>query len=131
MDALAYLTDPHTVRALRAVAWVMAALVAIDSVGIIMSAREQPAHKPKGSAAAWLVLSMGVLIAFTILLDTRAPLVGQDSPMRDKLAIVILYAGIIGGSALRAIVRAKRPGLTISAAAGMLAGALFFAGLAP
>ena len=86
-------------RGLRAIALVTGILVAIDSVGVLLCARENPPHKPKWNAAAWLI---GSGSAATI----TGSLILGGYPANNMVAPIFLYSGLSVSFTIRAISRA-------------------------
>lgn len=114
-------------RSVRMVALVTGALVAVDSAGILLSPHERPAHKPKWSALAWMILGVTFFASPAYLLADGAVWVGDDGPTDAKLAVIGIYFGATVGFTVRAMSRAHRPALTALAMFGMVAFGVAFA----
>lgn len=102
-------------RTMLVVSCVTALLVTIDSIAVLMNYPEKPPHKPRSNAASWLIISLTTGVTLGYLLFMRHDWVGEDSPADAKAAILIFYFGIASGFTARAITRAPRPWLTVSA----------------
>jgi hypothetical protein len=91
-------------------------LVGIDSVAVVCSYPEKPAHRPRANALSWLISSLTMTLVGSYLLYNRYTWVGDDSPVDAKIAILILYAGIAAAFTSRAVTRATKPWLTVTSA---------------
>lgn len=114
-------------RSARMVTLVTGALVALDSIGILISPIEQPPHKPKWSAFAWLIVGSSVGGVSGYLLLTKAGWANNGDPLSEKIVIIVLYLGAALAFTVRAMSRAMRPLLSLIAMFGMTAFGILFA----
>lgn len=103
-------------RAMLAVDVAIGLLVVIDSIAILCSYPEKPAHRPKANAMSWLIAAGTVSVVGSYLLYNRYSWVGVQSPADAKIAILFLYSGLAAAFTARAVTRAPKPWLTIGSA---------------
>lgn len=117
------------IRAARVVAIITGLLVVIDAAGILLSAKERPAHRPSWSATSWLLIGLTVAFAGSYLVSHDSGLVNVTDPVSQQLAVLSLWIGMAAGFTIRAASRAHRPHLVLISAIGMsLAGVSFALG---
>jgi len=129
LDVLTFLDALR--RTMLVVAAASGVLVGIDSIAILMSYPERPPHRPRANALSWLIASAAVTCAGGYILFNRIDWIGAEAPIDAKAALVVLYAGLAAAFTSRAVTRAPRPWLTVSAALLMSAAGTFFALLDP
>lgn len=113
-------------RTVRMLTFITGSLVAIDSIGIFLRMDERPPHKPRWSAASWLVVSATFTVVSAYLLSEQTGLVADDDPLGRQAAVWALYIGATIGFTMRAVSRAHRPSYTILAVLGLsIAGVIF------
>lgn len=114
----------HTLRILTLVT---GSLVLVDSIGILISPRENPPHKPKWSAISWCIIAATASIVSGYLLLARVGWVGPTAPFEQKVVMWGLYSGLTIGFTCRAISRAHRPWFTVAAVVGLSIAGVFLA----
>lgn len=122
-----YETVEALIRAARAIAVVTGLLVVFDSMGILVGPYERPAHRPKWSAVAWILVGGAPSLVGIWLIKDQVGLVGTESPPRQQMLIFLMWAGLACGFTLRALARAERPWMVAASGVGMSIAAVSYA----
>lgn len=127
MVDLSILTEPNLIehllaaflRAMRVFAFVTGMLVVVDSCGLLLGVSEVPPHRPRANATAWLIAAVMACFASGWLLLRQVAWITTMTSVSDRLTASLVWAGWGISFTVRAVTRAKRPALTIWAAAGL------------
>lgn len=99
-------------RGSRAAASITGALIAIDSIAVLIEYSPRIA-RPKYSAAAWLFAGLTTLVVGGFLISQGVVYITDLPPRQAALSATALWCGLAAAFTVRAIARAERPALTL------------------